>query len=106
MQKAHVAAVANVLVKNGYNFIDFTFFLYKLCPKYGSICIDEGVQRCDCVCGGPLTGGKTGPESVYKSELIIRWLETENPVSCQNQISQRGWDRGLKLRIMQLIFNN
>ena len=21
-------------------------------------------------------GGKTGPESVYKSELIIRWLET------------------------------
>ena len=26
MQKAHVAAVANVLVKNGYNFIGFIFF--------------------------------------------------------------------------------
>ena len=27
VQKAHVAAVANVLVKNGHNLIDFTFFL-------------------------------------------------------------------------------
>ena len=32
MQKAHVAAVANVLVKNGYNFIGFIFFS-KNCAK-------------------------------------------------------------------------
>ena len=29
MQKAHVAAVANVSVKNGHNLIDFTFFSSK-----------------------------------------------------------------------------
>ena len=32
MQKAHVAASANVLVNNGHNFIDFTLFS-KNCAK-------------------------------------------------------------------------